>query len=170
MRRHADTVVPYFDAFMPRRRASLFVSLDCLEVSAISHVLVRTPRCVFRITFARQTNRKCSWLHWIQKMNSAIGAFSSTSSSVRRTLKQGSRVVNTMDPEGVRKKLQKGRMLDPRLPANVDAVRRLLRGASQTTWLPLKKLVLISCHIWKPRMVRYIGASSRSPQRIAPER
>lgn len=129
---HNTVVVSCFDALLARTESC---DLDAVGVSSIA------------MEFGAETARKMSTTATVgvfsaslgRKINETIKFFSEKHSLVHLSVKQRLKVVQSMDPGGVKNKLSKGRMLDPRVPANVQAVREIIRGTCATTWLPAKR-------------------------------
>ena len=46
-------------------------------------------------------------------------------------------VKRSLDPAGIRAKISKGRMVDPRLESNVVAVQHMIRSVARKIWVPV---------------------------------
>lgn len=76
-----------------------------------------------------------------RKMNEAIKCFSEDHVLVRRFVNNRLKVVQCQDPGGIKKKLSGGRILDPRIGKNVDAVKDMIKQISVRTWSPIKAIL-----------------------------
>lgn len=127
-------VVPSFDTLLSRTNTC---DLDALDVSAIAIEFgddaaknVRSTESVG--VFSASMGRK---------MNEAIKLFSEEHLLVRRFVNNRLKVDMCKDPGGIKKKLAGGRLLDPRVKANVDAVKGMIQMISERTWNPIKRVI-----------------------------
>lgn len=74
-------------------------------------------------------------------MINTVKVLSEKMAIVRRVAKQRVRVVQSMDPGGMRKKVSKGRMLDPRDPESIKTVQYMMSGIYRGVWFPIKQLI-----------------------------
>lgn len=75
------------------------------------------------------------------KMNEAIKLFSEDHVLVRRFVNNSLKIKQAQDPGGIKKKLSGGRLLDPRVNSNVEAVKDMIRQISVSTWSPIKNVI-----------------------------
>lgn len=127
-------VVPSFDTLLSRTDTC---GLDALDVSAIAIEFgddaaknVRSTESVG--VFSASMGRK---------MNEAIKLFSEEHLLVRRFVNNRLKVSQCLDPGGIKKKLAGGRLLDPRILSNVDAVKGMITTISDRTWIPIKRVI-----------------------------
>lgn len=127
-------VVPCFDTLLSRTNTC---DLDALDVSAIA------------IEFGQETAQNVRSTESVgvfsasmgRKMNEAIKLFSEEHVLVRRFVNNRLKVDMCKDPGGIKKKLAGGRLLDPRILSNVDAVKGMITMISERTWNPIKRVV-----------------------------
>lgn len=75
------------------------------------------------------------------KLTEIMTHFDSQLWKTRKRLKLADVVTSNLDPAGVNKKLDGGRMLDPTDPKAVETMYSMLKGVSCGVWRPLKSLV-----------------------------
>lgn len=132
---HNLAVVPCFDTLLCKTNTC---DLDALDLSSIALQFgqkvaeeVKTTESVgvFSASMAR-------------KMNEAIKLFSEDHVLVRRFVNNRVKVEQCKDPGGIKKKLSGGRLLDPRVNHNVEAVKDMIHQISASTWNPVKRVLL----------------------------
>lgn len=142
---HNMVVVPCFDTLLSKTKTC---ELDALDINSISmefgeEVANKVSSMVKTGVFTASLDRK---------MGEAIKFFSDQHIIVRRFVKQRLKVVQSMDPSGVKSKLAKGRTLDARDFDNVQLVKDMIRNISLTTWSPMKNLLFKSVDSISPDM------------------
>lgn len=75
------------------------------------------------------------------KLNEIVAFFDAQLWKVRKKLKVELNVVSTLDPAGLNKKTETGKMLDPTDPKAVELMYGMLKGLSGQVWRPLKSLI-----------------------------
>lgn len=132
---HNLVVVPCFDILLAE---SATCDLDALDITSIAleygdkaAVEIKNTEAVglFEVSMAR-------------KMKEAIKKISENHALVRRQVNNRAKVIQCQDPGGIRKKLSTGRILDPRIKKNVDAVKDMIGQISSTTWSPIRRLLI----------------------------
>jgi hypothetical protein len=132
---HNLVVVPCFDTVLVNKNAC---DIDALDIGAIS--LVYGEEASRRV---RKTGTVDVFLASMgKKMYDALKYFSALHSSVRRSCNNRVKVSQGKDPGGIEKKLSGGRLLDPRIRENVEAVKDMIRHVSFSTWNPIKAVVI----------------------------
>ena len=131
---HNLAVVPCFDTLLSRTNSC---DLDALDISSIevefgAEAAKNVRRTESVGVFSASMGRK---------MNEAIKLFSEEHVLVRRFVNNRLKINQAQDPGGIKKKLAGGRLLDPRVNANVEAVKDMIRSISGRTWLPIKRVI-----------------------------
>ena len=139
-------VIPCFDTLLSRTNTC---DVNALDVSAIAIEFGDDAAKNVRRTesvgvFSASMNLK---------MNEAIKFFSEQHALVRRFVNNRLKVVQAQDPGGIKKKLAGGRLLDPRIPSNVHAVKEMIRTISDRTWSPIKRVIFKLVESLHPDMV-----------------
>lgn len=131
---HNLVVVPCFDTLLSNTDSC---QLDALDLSAISLDFGEEAASQVKATgtvgvFSASMGRK---------MSEAIKVFSESHLLVRRSVNNRMKIIQCQDPGGMKKKLAGGRLLDPRVKHNVDAVKDMIRQISAMTWTPVKSML-----------------------------
>ena len=131
---HNLAVVPCFDTLLSRTNSC---DLDALDISSIevefgTEAAKNVRRTESVGVFSASMGRK---------MNEAIKLFSEEHVLVRRFVNNRLKVVQCGDPAGLKKKVSRGRLLDPRVGKNVDAVKDMIHQISDRTWVPIKRVI-----------------------------
>eukprot|EP00903_Cladosiphon_okamuranus_P018123 g16678.t1 len=75
------------------------------------------------------------------KLGEVMAHFEQELRNARKKHKMERIVSANMDPAGLNKKIQAGKMLDPRDPKSIDLMHDMLKGLSAQVWSPLKRLI-----------------------------
>lgn len=132
---HNLAVVPCFDTLLSKTNTC---DLDALDISSIAMEFGRQAALEVRKTesvgvFSASMGKK---------MNEAIKLFSENHTLVRRFVNNRLKVTQGQDPGGMKKKLSSGRLLDPRVSRNVEAVKDMILQVSSRTWSPIKNVMI----------------------------
>lgn len=154
---YSTVMVPCFDTLLSKNETC---NLDPLDISSIamefgdtvaSNISTAKTKSVFSASLGR-------------KMNDTLKHFSAEHILIRRFLKKRLNVIKSMDPGGVKSKLAKGKMLDPRVPENVKRVKEMIHKISLNTWVPIRNMLFkIFSELLTPDLdenalcVRFIG-------------
>lgn len=127
-------VIPCFDTLLSRTNTC---DINALDVSAIAiefgdNVAKNIRRTESVGVFSASMNLK---------MTEAIKLFSEQHTLLRRFVNNRLKVDMCKDPGGIKKKLAGGRLLDPRIASNVDAVKDMICTISARTWNPIKRII-----------------------------
>ncbi|CAM9219327.1 unnamed protein product, partial [Sphacelaria rigidula] len=131
---HNLAVVPCFDTLLSKTNTC---DLDALDVSAIA------------LEFGKEAARRVHATESVgvfaasmgRKMNEAIKRFAEENILIRRAVNNRLKVVQCQDPGGIKKKLSGGRLLDPRISHNVEAVKDMIHNIAANTWSPMKRIM-----------------------------
>lgn len=132
---HNLAVVPCFDTLLSK---STTCDLDALDISSIA--MEFGEKAAFEVKSTEAVGLFSAAMG--RKMKEAINYFSENHALVRRFVNNRAKVVQCQDPGGIRKKLSTGRILDPRIGKNVEAVKDMIGQISLRTWGPMKGLML----------------------------
>lgn len=127
-------VIPCFDTLLSRANTC---DINALDVSAIAIEFGDDAAKRVRSTESVGVFSASMKL----KMDEAIKLFSEEHTLVRRFVNNRLKVDMCKDPGGIKKKLAGGRLLDPRILSNVDAVKGMIKTISDRTWLPIKRVI-----------------------------
>lgn len=127
-------VVPCFDTLLSQTDTC---QIDALDISAIA------------LDFGEEAARQVKSTESVGvfsasmglKMNETIKFFSEKHLLVRRFVNNSLKIKQAQDPGGIKKKLAGGRLLDPRVGVNVDAVKDMIEQISARTWTPIKNVL-----------------------------
>ena len=127
-------VVPCFDTLLSQTDTC---QIDALDISAIA------------LDFGQEAARQVKSTESVGvfsasmglKMNETIKLFSEKHLLVRRFVNNSLKIKQAQDPGGIKKKLSGGRLLDPRVSVNVDAVKDMIRQISVSSWSPIKNVI-----------------------------
>lgn len=127
-------VVPCFDTLLSKTDTC---QIDVLDISAIA------------LDFGEEAARQVKSTESVGifsasmglKMNETIKMFSENHVLVRRSVNNRLKVLRGLDPGGIKKKLSGGRLLDPRVKANVDSVKDMIDQIFARTWAPIKNVL-----------------------------
>jgi len=127
-------VVPCFDTLLAKSNTC---DLDALDISSIAMEFGKEAAEEVKSTesvgvFSASMGRK---------MNETIKLFSEDHVLVRRFVNNRLKILHSKDPGGIKKKLSGGRLLDPRVGVNVEAVKDMIRQISARTWAPVKSIM-----------------------------
>lgn len=138
-------MIPCFDTLLSRTNTC---DLDALDISSIEIEFGKEAAKNVKITesvgvFSASMRRK---------MNEVIKHFSEEHILVRRAVNNRLKVMQCQDPGGIKKKLSGGRLLDPRVASNVQAVKDMIRLISERTWNPVKRIIFNVVEYLNPDM------------------
>lgn len=127
-------VVPCFDTLLSQKGTC---QIDALDISAIALDFGEEAAAEVKRTESVGVFHASMGL----KMNDAIKLFAEDHVLVRRFVNNSLKIKQAQDPGGIKKKLSGGRLLDPRVVVNVDAVKDMIQQISARTWTPIKNLL-----------------------------
>ncbi|CAN0323476.1 unnamed protein product [Pylaiella littoralis] len=142
---HTLAVVPSFDTLLARTNTC---DLDALDVSAIEAEYGKDA--AHRVWATESVGVFAASMG--KKMNEAIKFFSEEHLLVRRFVNNRLKVTQCMDPGGLKKKVSGGRLLDPRIASNVEAVKDMISQISDRTWVPIKRVIFKLVESMNPYM------------------
>lgn len=131
---HNLAVVPCFDTLLSKTNTC---DLDALDVSAIA--LEFGKEAAHRVHATESVGVFAASMG--RKMNEAIKMFAEENVLIRRAVNNRLKVVQCQDPGGIKKKLSGGRLLDPRISHNVEAVKDMIHNIAANTWSPMKRII-----------------------------